>query len=309
MLAAVAWPLQEILNPIITDALQLKDVLAASNGASPSLLNGGLFQLEVLPALLLFVYGCSQLERSDLDVRTQTELKWNEYANGSGYFGRTPGDFRFDPLNFYKPLSFKDKVAVQERELVNGRIASMATALQALEGGTSTAHRSLPTPPRLPTSLIAHSPVRAPTPVVASARCRVLRRQRVCHTDAGRQCHPTVLRADHLLALVPRIHGCVIRILRLAPGERVNNGPCNKGGCTPSDCDGVLSSCSWSQRAWSRLQSPETGPTTLALGSGDEIGLAVVHYSSMIATRPEAAVSHVSLPTKNQAGIKAGGPN
>jgi len=128
MLAAVAWPLQEILNPIITDALQLKDVLAASNGASPSLLNGGLFQLEVLPALLLFVYGCSQLERSDLDVRTQTELKWNEYANGSGYFGRTPGDFRFDPLNFYKPLSFKDKVAVQERELVNGRVAMLAVA-------------------------------------------------------------------------------------------------------------------------------------------------------------------------------------
>jgi len=128
MLAAVAWPLQEIINPIITDTFRLKDVLAASNGASPSLLNGGLFQLEVLPALLLFVYGCTQLEQSDLDARSQTDLKWNEYANGFGYFGRTPGDFRFDPLNFYKPLSFKDKVAVQERELLNGRVAMLAVA-------------------------------------------------------------------------------------------------------------------------------------------------------------------------------------
>ena len=53
MLAAVAWPTQEIFNPILTDALGLKDALAASGGASPSLLNGGLFQLEVLMAVFL----------------------------------------------------------------------------------------------------------------------------------------------------------------------------------------------------------------------------------------------------------------
>merc|ERR1719231_1622545 len=46
MLAAVAWPLQEIVNPLFVEAayeatgLQLVDVLDASNGASPSLLNG-----------------------------------------------------------------------------------------------------------------------------------------------------------------------------------------------------------------------------------------------------------------------------
>lgn len=128
MLAAVAWPTQEIFNPILTDALGLKDALAASGGASPSLLNGGLFQLEVLPAVLLFAWGSSKLERSDLDTRGQLGLKWNEYANGFGFFGRTPGDFRFDPLNFYKPLSFEDKVAVQERELLNGRVAMLAVA-------------------------------------------------------------------------------------------------------------------------------------------------------------------------------------
>ena len=60
MMAAVAWPLQEILHPIIVDAIygstgvDVKDVLIDSNGASPSLLNGGLFQAEVarLPAEL-----------------------------------------------------------------------------------------------------------------------------------------------------------------------------------------------------------------------------------------------------------------
>ena len=71
MLAAVAWPLQEIINPFITQAFGMKDVLEASNGASPSLLNGGLFQLEVLPAVLLFFYGASTLERSDLQVTSR----------------------------------------------------------------------------------------------------------------------------------------------------------------------------------------------------------------------------------------------
>ena len=128
MLAAVAWPTQEIINPILTESFRLKDVLAASNGASPSLLNGGLFQLEVLPAVLLFSYGCLKLEQSDVAVRAELGLKWNEFANGFGFFGRTPGDFRFDPLKFYKPLSFEDKVAVQERELLNGRVAMLAVA-------------------------------------------------------------------------------------------------------------------------------------------------------------------------------------
>ena len=130
MLAAVAWPLQEIINPLLTDTLRVKDVLVASNGASPSLLNGGLFQLEVLPALLLFTFGCAKLELSDLSERKSADgsASWNEYANGFGVFGRTPGDFRFDPLNFYKPLSFEDKVSVQERELTNGRVAMLAIA-------------------------------------------------------------------------------------------------------------------------------------------------------------------------------------
>lgn len=134
MLAAVAWPLQEILHPILVDAVYdttgrtVTDVLIESNGASPSLLNGGLFQDQVLPALLLFTLGCAALEERDLNVRKATGDAWNAYAPSVGPFGRQPGNFGFDPLNFYKPLSMADKVAVQEKELLNGRVAMMAVA-------------------------------------------------------------------------------------------------------------------------------------------------------------------------------------
>jgi hypothetical protein len=134
MMAAVAWPLQEILHPIIVDAVYVAtgasptDVLFASGGASPSLLNGGLGQAEVFPALLLFAVGTSVLEESDLNARKELGCSWNEYPASSGEFGRQPGNYRFDPLNLYRPLAPKEKVAMQERELLNGRVAMMAVA-------------------------------------------------------------------------------------------------------------------------------------------------------------------------------------
>jgi hypothetical protein len=132
MLAAIAWPLQEIFNPIAVDLLSsngvnVKDVLIESGGASPSVLNGGLFQNEIFPALLLFTVGCSVLEESDLNNRKAMGFGFNEYAKSfSGGFGRTPGNFGFDPLNLYRPLSPADKASAQERELMNGRFAMLA---------------------------------------------------------------------------------------------------------------------------------------------------------------------------------------
>ena len=128
MMAAVAWPLQEIVNPILTGVTGGKDVLAESGGASPSLLNGGLFQNEVFPALLLFTIGAGVLEESDLTSRKGLGCSWNEYPQSFGTFGRQPGNFGFDPLNFYRPLSAEGKVSVQERELLNGRVAMLAVA-------------------------------------------------------------------------------------------------------------------------------------------------------------------------------------
>ena len=57
MLAAVAWPLQEIFHPILVDAARpsnalapffVRDALAESAGKSPSLLNGGLERVRAL---------------------------------------------------------------------------------------------------------------------------------------------------------------------------------------------------------------------------------------------------------------------
>merc|ERR1719231_305152 len=67
MLAAVAWPLQEILHPLFVDSLRasgvggVRDVLAETNGFSPSLLNGGLTQFDVAPTLMLAIFMASVL--------------------------------------------------------------------------------------------------------------------------------------------------------------------------------------------------------------------------------------------------------
>merc|ERR1711918_7500 len=104
MLAAVAWPMQEIFHPIIVDAMRsydvaqgwtgqvVTDVLVKSGGASPSLLNGGLGQDQVFPAILLFFCGSAALEEADLNSRKAMGLEWNSFTK-DGNFGRQSGDF------------------------------------------------------------------------------------------------------------------------------------------------------------------------------------------------------------------------
>ena len=129
MLAAVAWPLQEILHPILVDAAYstsgatVPDMLVASGGASPSLLNGGLFQPEVLPALALSLLVGSFVEETSLASRRADRLRFNEFRNAA-----TPGDLQFDPLNLYKPLPLSQKLSLHEAELLNGRLAMLAVA-------------------------------------------------------------------------------------------------------------------------------------------------------------------------------------
>merc|ERR550514_537032 len=54
MLAAVAWPLQEKLNPQFAAALHWPNLLAETGGLSPSVLNGGLEQGVIPGALVTF---------------------------------------------------------------------------------------------------------------------------------------------------------------------------------------------------------------------------------------------------------------
>jgi light-harvesting complex I chlorophyll a/b binding protein 1 len=130
MLAAIAWPLQEILHPIFVDnwyavtGQTVPDVLLESNGASPSLLNGGLFQPEVLPALALTILVGSFLEERDLRQRAARGCAFNEYP----ILRRQTGNLGFDPLNIYRPLPLDEKRGLHEAELTNGRLAMLAVA-------------------------------------------------------------------------------------------------------------------------------------------------------------------------------------
>ena len=119
MLAAVAWPLQEILHPILVDQLRtsipgVRDVLAETNGFSPSLLNGGLdkvtsnsqhvfqstracitfldrilmsmrYGVQVSPAFFMGIIIFS----ATLEAVALTRIRTSDY---------TPGDLGFDPL-------------------------------------------------------------------------------------------------------------------------------------------------------------------------------------------------------------------
>ena len=117
------------------------DVLLDSAGASPSLLNGGLFQAEVLPALCVGVLIGGAIEEADIASRRQLGAEWNEYPAG-----RQSGNLGFDPLNIYGPLDGEAKLQMHERELTNGRIAMVAiTAYVATEFfGETTVVRATP---------------------------------------------------------------------------------------------------------------------------------------------------------------------
>lgn len=134
MLAAVAWPLQEIFHPIIVDQMRASgwkntyDMLAETGGKSPSLVNGGLEQWETFPSLMLAVFLASVLELTDLRARTAEGLAFNEYRKD-----RKPGDFGFDPLNIARSLSPAEQFEFEEKELLNGRLAMIAVTCYVAE--------------------------------------------------------------------------------------------------------------------------------------------------------------------------------
>lgn len=101
MLAAIAYPAQETLNPRITGELDLPDALAP-NELSPSLINGGLSP-NVLIAFLGLASGLELYQRN-LDANVSGDYGWR--------LSRYTDDELFD---------------LQAGELWNGRIAMIAT--------------------------------------------------------------------------------------------------------------------------------------------------------------------------------------
>jgi hypothetical protein len=102
MLAAVGWPLSEILQPRLAAMVGMEPILTPA-GQVPSVLNGGLG--NVPPLFWVGAFGLAAvLELQSLD---------REKA------GASPGDLGFDPLGFSSD-------AMANAELANGRVAMLA---------------------------------------------------------------------------------------------------------------------------------------------------------------------------------------
>ena len=120
MLAAVGWPVQELIHPVLADVCQQRSLLA-EGGCSPSILNGGLQQAELVPSLAaIFVIG-SAFELKEWRMRSAQGLRINEWSKSS-----VAGDLRFDPLGMAADLPVTDRFELQQAELYNGRLAMLA---------------------------------------------------------------------------------------------------------------------------------------------------------------------------------------
>ena len=111
MLAVVGWPLAELLDKPIADAVGLPTLLTTS-GASPSVLNGGLDRVdEFYWVAVVALAGIVELE----SAKVQEE-------KGKAY---VPGDCNFDPVGLFPKSADKQK-EMQTKEIKNGCLAMMA---------------------------------------------------------------------------------------------------------------------------------------------------------------------------------------
>jgi len=111
MMAAVAWPLQEKLNPLFAAQFHMPNLIAETGGRSPSVLNGGLEQGWVASSIVVFAVLMSLVEAQGLRIKA---LKGDEWV---------PGDF--GTTRFLEPGT-EQFFSLAEGEVWNGRIAMLA---------------------------------------------------------------------------------------------------------------------------------------------------------------------------------------
>ena len=132
MLAALAWPMQELLSPTIARFANrefgepgLSDILAETAGRSPSVLNGGLEQGALLGFLIGVGAGIGAIDSVSLRIKEEM---------GNAF---VPGDFGFDPLRLLKGASPEAVQDMQAKEINNGRLAMIAVTIFVLEEATT----------------------------------------------------------------------------------------------------------------------------------------------------------------------------
>jgi len=128
MLAALAWPVQELLSPSIARIANrafgnpgLSDLLTETSGRSPNVLNGGLEQGTVPAFLLGVAIGIGAIDSVSLSLKDKMKDRF------------VPGDFGFDPLRLMKGASPEAVRDMQEKEINNGRLAMMAVLAFVIE--------------------------------------------------------------------------------------------------------------------------------------------------------------------------------
>ena len=77
MLAAVAWPLQEILSPVLSRVFREPNLVAETAGRSPSVLNGGLEQGTIPLFVFAFFAAIAAIDAQAPDSPEPTDV-WRE---------------------------------------------------------------------------------------------------------------------------------------------------------------------------------------------------------------------------------------
>jgi len=125
MLAAVAWPLQEILSPVLSRVFREPNLVTETAGRSPSVLNGGLEQGSIPLVVLAFFLGCGAIDYASLKIKEE---------KGESYI---PGDYGFDPLKLTTGMTREELFDAQTIEINNGRIAMVAITTMVIEEAVS----------------------------------------------------------------------------------------------------------------------------------------------------------------------------
>eukprot|EP00529_Nitzschia_sp_RCC80_P001442 CAMPEP_0113452300 /NCGR_PEP_ID=MMETSP0014_2-20120614/6776_1 /TAXON_ID=2857 /ORGANISM="Nitzschia sp." /LENGTH=237 /DNA_ID=CAMNT_0000343669 /DNA_START=113 /DNA_END=826 /DNA_ORIENTATION=- /assembly_acc=CAM_ASM_000159 len=110
MLAVVGWPLAELWDKTLADAVGLPTLLTKT-GESPSILNGGLE--KVSPAYWVAIAALAGIVELE-NMKAKDDKK--DYV---------PGDCNFDPLGMF-PSDKQGQMDMMTKEIKHGRIAMMA---------------------------------------------------------------------------------------------------------------------------------------------------------------------------------------
>lgn len=129
MLAAIGWPLSELLHKNLAYAFNLDSILASGDRA-PSILNGGLTSSYAYSMLITSIIVAGLIEKK---ITSSPDFYWNN-EKSSKY---NPGDIGFDPFKLYDSMNGNRK-SMETAEIKHGRLAMLAVvsyvAQEALYG-------------------------------------------------------------------------------------------------------------------------------------------------------------------------------